>query len=384
MSGHIEDVLESVIIRVKETTPPTHIVGLPTQPCRSRDVAEYGIPVVMEEVDTLVREVGFEQVKPAIVVIVCGRDAHTGLPHDVLTETHAAQQAFFAKRAIAIVHEQQSRRRIAGHIDVGPAVIIEISSENTQAIKAFLLEDSRCGRDIAEGAIAIVVIERACLSNEPARAAIYCQTAKHAVGVGTRVKSRLERKIHIMGNKEIKLSVAVVIEEGASGTPAFGVTGDIRFAAHFGKGAVAVVTVEQVFSPIGDKNVLEAVVVVVADADTLSPAGMGQASFFGYVGEGSVAIVPKKFVAGRRPLQFEARAVDQEDIKPAVVVVIDEGHAGPRGLEDVFFRLISSAHVVEIKMSIACDVLNGIAERGARLDRRGFGFVRPELGNTKH
>ena len=52
------------------------------------------------------------------------------------------------------------------------------------------------------------------------------------------------------------------------------VPGDARLFADIGEGAVAVVVVQDVLAEVGDEQIVEAIVVVIADADTLPPAGM--------------------------------------------------------------------------------------------------------------
>ena len=119
--------------------------------------------------------------------------------------------------------------------------------------------------------------------------------------------------------------------------PAFG--GDV------GEGAVAVVAVEGVLAVVGDEEVVPAVVVVVADADALPPAGAGEAGFDGDVGEGAVAVVFEE-MAGRRSWPFgeafEAGAVDEEDVEPVVVVVVVEGDSAAGGFEEVFVLVLAS------------------------------------------
>jgi hypothetical protein len=72
------------------------------------------------------------------------------------------------------------------------------------------------------------------------------------------------------------VAVAVVVDEGAAGVPAnlragldqAGLLGDV------GEGAVAVVAIERVLAVVGDEEIVVAVVVVVADAAGLAPAGL--------------------------------------------------------------------------------------------------------------
>ena len=77
--------------------------------------------------------------------------------------------------------------------------------------------------------------------------------------------------------------------------------GDSGLRGDVGEGAIAIVAVEDVLAVIGDEEIVAAVVVVVADADALSPAGVTEAGFGGDVGEGSVAIVFEEMEIGSCP-----------------------------------------------------------------------------------
>ena len=88
------------------------------------------------------------------------------------------------------------------------------------------------------------------------------------------------RQIHvdIVGDKEIKVAVAIVVDKSAAGVPAFPVARDAGLCADIGERAVAIVVIENVLAEIGDEQVVPAVVVVVADAASLTPAGMRESS----------------------------------------------------------------------------------------------------------
>src|SRR5258706_507257 len=50
--------------------------------------------------------------------------------------------------------------------------------------------------------------------------------------------------------------------------------------------------------------------------------------------------VARRSFAGGQPFQF--RAVDDESVGPAIIVVIEDGDAGSRGLDDVFLRVFAA------------------------------------------
>src|SRR5919204_3537897 len=126
------------------------------------------------------------------------------------------------------------------------------------------------------------------------------------------------------------MSITVVIHKGTAGGPARFFIQQSSFLRDVSEGAVAVVVVERILAVIGDEQVFEAVIVVVAYANSLSPPRALQTGFLRNVGKSAIAIVLEQIA--RRLLAFgkalEACAVDQEDIEPAIVVIIVEGDAG--------------------------------------------------------
>ena len=102
--------------------------------------------------------------------------------------------------------------------------------------------------------------------------------------------------------------------------------------------------IEPVLSVVGDVEVFPSIVVVVAHADALAPAVRGQPGLSGHVGKSSVVLIAIQMIgrsrSGRKSL--ERGAVHQENIGPAIVVVVENRNAGSRGLNDVFLGVFSA------------------------------------------
>src|SRR5580693_8881302 len=110
------------------------------------------------------------------------------------------------------------------------------------------------------------------------------------------------------------MAVAVVVDERTTGAPSFARTCDPRFFADLSEGAVVVI--KHVLAVVGDVQVFKAVVIVIADADALTPAGMREPSLPGDVGKGAVAVVVIQMI-GRstgRGRTVQRRAVDDENV----------------------------------------------------------------------
>jgi len=86
---------------------------------------------------------------------------------------------------------------------------------------------------------------------------------------------------------------------------------------------------------IGEEEILPTVVVIIAHAHALGPSGIGEPGFGGDVGEGAVAIIVVEPVTGAGRSSDERAPSENEDIHPAVVVVVEKGAAGGHGFDDV-------------------------------------------------
>ena len=155
--------------------------------------------------------------------------------------------------------------------------------------------------------------------------------------------------VHVAGDEEVEPAVVVVVQEPGAGAPlSRSHSGGFR---HVRERAVPVVTVERVSAEVGDVDVCEAVVVVVADRDAHAVVVLrhaGEASLLRHVGKRAIGVlvieaVPeararlvRQFV--RRHRVIDLRAVGEEHVQAIVVVVVQQGHAAAHGLHQVLVR----------------------------------------------
>src|ERR1700722_5832739 len=139
---------------------------------------------------------------------------------------------------------------------------------------------------------------------------------------------------HVAGPEKIQGAIVVGGEEAGRTGPTSGrYTG---FGGDVGKGAIAVVVIQHVFSVAGDVKIRKAVVIVVADRDAdsvIAVAGAGEAGFLGHVSEAAIRILAVETVPVLRVLAIEffglmhrvgeVTAIHQENVEQAVVVVIE-------------------------------------------------------------
>ena len=78
-----------------------------------------------------------------VQIVVADADPHARLLHAVFAQPYASQDSFFAKRSIAIIHEQETRSGIGSDVDVLPTILIEIGRHDCHAIGSRSLVNAR-------------------------------------------------------------------------------------------------------------------------------------------------------------------------------------------------------------------------------------------------
>ena len=98
--------------------------------------------------------------------------------------------------------------------------------------------------------------------------------------------------------------------------------------------------IQNAFAVLSYIDVGEVIAVIVADCHSHSVAVRTDAGLLGYIRESAIAIVAIKRVSqwARRIVEITFAAVDQVNIHPAVIVVIEKGAAGSRGLRQILLR----------------------------------------------
>ena len=184
---------------------------------------------------------------------------------------------------------------------------------------------------------------------------------------GFRHRRGCQIEINVVGDEQIETPVAVVVDEGAARIPARAFARHASLLADIGERAVAVVVIQNVLAEVGDEQIVPAVVVIVADANALSPSRVRDAGLRGHVGEGAVAIIAKqmrsRFAAGGKAL--EPRSVHQKDIEPSVIVVIVEGNAAARGFEQILVLVLAAKNRFRVQPGFAPDVDEAYAQIAA-------------------
>jgi hypothetical protein len=187
---------------------------------------------------------------------------------------------------------------IVRHKNVGKSIAIVVSECYAQSA-AFFRGDARALADVRKSSIAIVVIENAGGGRK-----FFRRTIGMIVPAAIFIVFRVP--VHVAGYKKIELPVVIVIQKSGGNRPS--TRRDARFGRHIREGAVAVIVIQNIFSVTGDIEIGIAIVIVIADSYThaiVSIAGVRQAGLLGYVGEGSVFILPVQAIPVARVVTLE-------------------------------------------------------------------------------
>ena len=163
-------------------------------------------------------EVGFDDIEHAVPVEVAYRDPHTGLGSAVGGVGYAGFDGDVFEGAVFLVLVEGGGGGVVGNVDVGPAVTIEVGHSDGEGVGADGVEDAGFRTDVGEGTVAVVAVEDVFAALQARRAAGDLDAFVGAAG-GLGERGRLDVEVDVVGDEEVEVAVAVVVEEGAAGVP---------------------------------------------------------------------------------------------------------------------------------------------------------------------
>src|SRR6266853_4258607 len=143
---------------------------------------------------------------------------------------------------------------------------------------------------------------------QPPRSAFDGNTFPPTVGVFPRSSGIFKGKANVVGNEEIQMPIAVVIQEGAAGSKPLLIARQPGRLRHIGESSVAVIAVKHVLPEIGAKDIVKAIVVVVSDTDPAGPPERAQPCLFGDIRKCSIPVILIQPIRRAYRCASEARA----------------------------------------------------------------------------
>ncbi len=179
----------------------------------------------------------------------------------------------------------------------------------------------------------------------------------------------LDSIIKIVHHEEIEQPIVVVVEPPCSHRPSLAEfwnhPSNSCLLGHVGECTVSIVMEKLVAVDSGHVKIDESIIVVVAGGHSHRIPDPLQARFLGYIGEGAVPIVAEEAVPVTGVGLFQrrdGRAIGEEDVEQAVVVVVEDTDSTRHGLKRVPLRTDA---VLEFEFDF------GLFDYIFELDRRG-------------
>src|ERR1700722_2016375 len=113
--------------------------------------------VVIEDID-LLGEIGDDDVRLTVVVIVTKINAHAGIHAAIVGESYTRVLRSLGKRSIPIVMEQKLFHSVIGDKDILKTIAVIVVEGDAQGPPLFG-SDTRSLTNISEGSIAVVVVQ---------------------------------------------------------------------------------------------------------------------------------------------------------------------------------------------------------------------------------
>src|SRR6266851_5809922 len=153
-------------------------------------------------------------------------------------------------------------------------------------------------------------------------------------------------EICVVRNDQIQVAIPVIVHEGAPTAPSLSIACDAGQFSHLFEPAVHVV-VQLIFAVVGYVKIFPAIVVIVSDTYSLAPAGRGETCTDRHVSKRSIVIVVIKMIGGSVFAWEPCKccSVYKKNVRPPVVVVVEDRYARAGALEDVCTGIIGAKNV---------------------------------------
>src|SRR5262249_14184740 len=268
-------------------------------------VREISVAIVYIECVVVVGKSCDIKIHLAVAVEITDRNSHRSLLAAVFAQRKTGQITYILKCPVMTIFVEIVRHRIVGDKKIDPAVVINVNENRSETVVSMRIGNTRFLADIREGSVAVVVKQMIAFSLKSSRAAHYFYAAELTIASRTRARFRWMVWIvfGVSGNKQIKQAVVVVVAPCRPTGPA--TKYDTRFFCNVRKCAVVIVVIQAIFSKIRYIDVGPAVVIVISDGHSKTPAFIRDARFVRNIRKRAVVIVVKKHCARRGLFAFK-------------------------------------------------------------------------------
>jgi len=155
----------------------------------------------------------------AVQIVVADTDSHARLFLSFIAQGYAPLYALLFESSVMLIHEQEAGSRVASNIYVGPAVLIEVRCHDGHSIAGPGLPDARLNADVGKSSISIIPVKGVAAEGKASGTAGDGKTLPIAVDVGSWPGNVVEVELHVIGDEQIQVTIAIVIKERAPSAP---------------------------------------------------------------------------------------------------------------------------------------------------------------------
>src|SRR5579863_527276 len=154
-----KNIRATIVIDIDKHGPPSQIMRVEAEANVEDCCGERAIAIIAIERRGIVGKIRLENVGAAVVIVVSDSRTHAGLFASILIEGHAGLRGDVDEGSIFLVVIKNAGGAVAGHVDVGPAIVIVVESGNAEAIVAVRFFDAAGLAYVSELSTAEIVIK---------------------------------------------------------------------------------------------------------------------------------------------------------------------------------------------------------------------------------
>src|SRR6266404_4660739 len=254
----------------------------------------------------------------------------------ITAQRRPGEQSHFLKRTVVFIAIEIIRAGIVGDIQIRPAIIVVIRPHSLHPEIVRRIVDSGFLGDILKRSVSSIAKQEIGFSRQSPGATLDRYAAELAcLFVTAELRQFVDVYIHVTGNKEIYITIAVEVTPCRSRAEAANL--QAGFLGHVFELAVPEVAVKNIPAVSSDVNVLPAVVIEVCDSDAHAPTLAGKSCLFRDLAKFQITflMVKRDHEVATLLVMVHRRAIYGDDIELAIVVAVDETHASAHRLQDV-------------------------------------------------
>jgi hypothetical protein len=137
----------------------------------------------------------------------------------LIAQGYATLYALLFESSVVLIDEQETGSRVASHIYVGPTVLVEVRCHDSHSIARPGLPNARLNADVRKGSISVIPVKGVSAERKASWAAGDGKTLPIAVNVRSRPGNVVEVELHVIGDEQIQVTIAIVIKERAPSAP---------------------------------------------------------------------------------------------------------------------------------------------------------------------